>query len=66
MDIKKNRLYFMETKNKSCLADRMKRKLLKVIKSRQVRHFGHIRAISHFIKIILEAKIEGRQTRGRQ
>lgn len=43
----------------------MKRKPLKEIKSRQIKHFGHIKIHYTLLKTLKEGKVEGRRARGR-
>ena len=43
----------------------MKRELMKEIKKRQVKYFGHVKR-NTLIKTILEGKAEGQRARGRQ
>ena len=44
----------------------VKRELLKEIKFRQSRYFGHIKRHNTLLKTILEGKVEGKRARGRQ
>ena len=41
------------------------RKLLKTIKQRKLRYFGHVKRQDGFLKMTMEGRIEGRRTRGR-
>ena len=43
----------------------MKKQLLREIKFRQVKYFGHIKRHDTMIKSLLEGKVEGRRARGR-
>ena len=43
----------------------MKKQLLREIKFRQVKYFGHIKRHDTMIKHLLEGKVEGRRARGR-
>jgi len=44
----------------------MKREILKTIKSRQIKYFGHIKRHNTLLKTILEYKVGGLRARGRQ
>ena len=43
-----------------------KRELMKEIKKRQVKYFGHVKRHDTLIKTILEDNVEGKRARGRQ
>jgi hypothetical protein len=44
----------------------MKQELLKESKTRQLKHFGHIKRHDSPLKNILEGRVEGKRARGRQ
>ena len=44
----------------------MKKELLREIKIRQIKYFGHIKRHDTLLKTLLEGKIEGKRARGRQ
>ena len=41
------------------------RKLLKTVKQRKLRYFGHVKRQDGFLKMTMEGKLEGRRPRGR-
>ena len=42
------------------------RKLLKTVKQRKLRYFGHVKRQNGFLKMTMEGKLEGRRSRGKR
>jgi hypothetical protein len=58
--------YFRATDNEVLKQLELKRELFNTIRKRQIKFFGHIKRHNSILKDILEGKIQGNRSRGRQ